>query len=167
MAFFTVDYFLQSFSEAVNYTINLILREVLIDRSRMKMGSNISLRTPDILLLHFKDLKWNLIFLKKYYKNYLKKYFDLDIWFKRIRFKIPDREKISTQVIYIFKKSKFYRSPGLVPEKGLIQRFAESRYDIQVQVKIFIKRCLEELCKTGKKKFYSGSISFASERGNT
>ena len=50
-----------------------------IDRSRMKMGSNISLRTLEIHLLHFRDLKWNLIFLKKYYKNYHKKYFDLDI----------------------------------------------------------------------------------------
>ena len=51
----------------------------IIDRGRMKMGSNISLRTLEIHLLHFRDLKWNLIFLKKYYKNYHKKYFDLDI----------------------------------------------------------------------------------------
>ena len=120
----------------------------------MNVGSNISLKDTGNTFIAFQRFKMEFNILKEISQNYPKKYFDLDTWFKRIRFKIPDRKKIPTLVIYLFKKSKFYRSPGLVPEKGLIQRFAKSRYDIQVQVNILIKRCLDELCKTGRKKFY-------------
>ena len=55
------------------------------------MGSNISLKDTGNTFIAFQRFKLEFNILKEISQNYPKKYFDLNTWFKWIRFKIPDR----------------------------------------------------------------------------